>query len=100
MRGYLAVRVTGINLGFEDLNLLPGDLCPLDTPNKLFGLAREHTSANDLDPASRVMFRVRAERPLVLHKALLVVSQSPLRLVIGCQVLLTKDERRRTTDNC
>jgi len=43
---------TIINARLENLNFLPGNLGTAQTADKLLTLAREHTSADYLDPAS------------------------------------------------
>ena len=52
MRDHMVFRVTIVHLGFEDHHTLTRDLGPPQTADQLFGLAREHATANDLDPTS------------------------------------------------
>jgi hypothetical protein len=72
--GDLAQRVAGVDLGLEYLHLLAGNLCTFDATDQLLGFARKHAAADDLDPSPGVIFGVRAERPLVLHETLDVIS--------------------------
>jgi len=82
MLGHLARGVSQVDLGFENLHVLARDLCSSDAPDKLFGLAGEHTAAYHFDPAAGVVPGVWTQRPLVLHEALHVISHSAPR---GCR---------------
>jgi hypothetical protein len=50
MRDYLFGRITDVDPRFKNLDPLPGDASPPQTPDQLFTFARKHRPAHHLDP--------------------------------------------------
>ena len=50
MRRHARDRIAVVNLGLENLYILPGNLGTAHAANQLLGFAAEHTAADQFDP--------------------------------------------------
>jgi hypothetical protein len=68
------VRVAEINSGFEDLDFLPGDLCPAQTADEFLSFTAEHAAANDFNPSTA---RVLTHTKLLVMDLSTILSKKP-----------------------